>query len=396
MRYVLWIFFLSMLNLDLRASMNPNFDFSVFGGKYYLDGESSSLDLNLNAVASPVINFNENNALYPVYIGYYTGVEDVQELVGGDVLVRQRMGHSFSLKYVHSNDFNYIKPRLSYSLDYINETKDESWGDGLFDYNTLSAGIDFEQERPEATYRESFDYFYVHYPNYSSLISQSETVLDTTTYKEISQNAGEDVLDSRNYRVGFEYVKFPRDLMLTYSLNLTYKDYFDQSVVDSLGGFKSDKRNDLLTELGARIEKSDKKVYLGMEFDFRWLNSNQNSYDATRTKYIDDYYSYINFDLTPRIQINLNDKGSFSYSFTYTRLNYIERLAQDVNGNYSGSKIHQNFYINSISLKYKVYENLYARGIYSYQVVDSNMNYEAGYKYDYKSSNFMAGVEWEF
>jgi hypothetical protein len=114
------------------------------------------------------------------------------------------------------------------------------------------------------------------------------------------------------------------------------------------------------------------------------------------TEYIDNYYSYLNFDITPKITVNLSDKGSFSYSFTYTRLNYSGRLAQDVNGNYSDSKIHQNFYINSISLRYKVYRNLYAKGIYSYQVVDSNMKYEAGYKYNYKSSNLMAGVEWEF
>lgn len=395
MKYVASLLILLGLN-SYSATVNTDLNLSVYGGKYYLDDKSSSVDLNLNAIFSPVINFNENNSLYPVYSGYYTGIQNIQELAGGDVLVRERMGHSFSLKYVYSNDFNHIKPRLSYSMDYINETKDESWGNGLFDYKTLSVGIDFEQEKPDATYRESFDFFDVHYPNYSSLISEAQTVIDTTTYKELSQNAGKNVLDSRNYRAGFAYVKFPRDLTITYSLNLTYRDYFDEAVVNELGNFKSDKRKDILSEIGANLEKSDRRIYLGMEFNFSWLKSNQNSYDASRTKYIDDYYSYINFDLMPKIQININDKGSFSYSFTYTRLNYLGRLSQDANGNYSNSKIYQNFYINSISLRYKMYKNLYARGIYSYQVVDSNMKYEAGYKYNYKSSNFMAGVEWEF
>jgi hypothetical protein len=231
--------FLSALN-SYSATVNPDFDISVFGGKYYLDSKSSSIDLNVNAVASPVINFDENNSLYPVYMGYYTGIQDVQELVGGDVLVRERMGHSLSLKYVYSNDFNYIKPRLSYSLDYINEAKDESWGEGLFDYHTFSAGVDFEQERPDATYMETFDFFNVHYPNYSSLITESETILDTTTYKELSQNAGKDVLDSRNYRAGFSYIRFPENLTVTYSLDFTYKDYFDEAVINDQGSFESD------------------------------------------------------------------------------------------------------------------------------------------------------------
>lgn len=377
-------------------TINPNFSLSVYGGKYYLDNRSSSMDINLDAIASASINFSENSILYPTYIGYYKGIQDLQELVGGDVLVRQTMGHSISLKYHNIKDFNHIKPRISYSLNYINETKDENWGDGLFDYKTLSFGVEFEQERPDATYKESFDFFTVDYPNYSSLLSYAQTVIDTTTYSELSRNAGKDVLNSRNYRAEFSYTVFPKDLNLTYNLSLTYKDYYDQSVVNDIGGFKSDKRKDLLTDFGINLNKDSKKGYIGLEFNFCWLNSNQNSYDASRTKYIDDSYSYLSFNITPKIQLNLKDKGSFSYSFAYTRLNYLGRLVQDVDGNYLSSKIYQNFYINSFSLKYALIKNLYSKAIYSYQVVDSNMRYEAGYRYNYKSSNFMLGIDWEF
>ncbi|MEF3280587.1 MAG: hypothetical protein K6357_06445 [Elusimicrobiota bacterium] len=396
MKFLTALILFFITNSYCEMKFNPSFNLSISGGKYYLDDRSSSLDLNLDAILSPVLSFDENRSLYPTYIGYYRGVQDIEELVGGDVLVRQRMGHSFSLKYVYLKDFNYIKPRFSYSINYINETKDENWGEGLFDYRTLSFGIEFEQERPNASYKEYFDFFSVDYPNYSTLLSKADTVIDTTTYSELSQNAGKDVLNSRNYRAGISYTIFPKNLTLTSSLNFTYKDYFDQALVNESGGFDSDKRRDLLTEAGLNLEKSDKKLYMGVSFYFNWLKSNQNSYDASRTKYIEDYYSYLSFDITPKITINLKNKGSFSYFFSYNRLNYLGRLSQDINGDYLSSKIYQNFYINSLAVKYEVSKNLYANASYSYQVVDSNMRYEAGYRYNYKSSNFMFGISWEF
>ncbi len=379
-----------------EVKINPSLSLFVYGGKYYLDDKASSMDINADVVLSPVLNFSETSSLYPTYIGYYKGVQDLQELAGGDVLVRERMGHSFSLKYVYLKDFNYIKPRVSYSLNYINETKDESWGKGLFDYKSFSAGIEFEQERPNATYKEFFDFFEVSYPNYASLLSEAQTVIDTTTYSELSQNAGKDVLNSRNFRGGFSYTIFPQDLNFTSMLAFTYRNYYDQSIVNEVGGFKSEKRKDLLTELGFTVEKIDKKVYFSIGFDLNWLKSNQNSYDASRTKYIDDYYSYLSFVINPKIQINLKKKGSFSYSFAYNRLNYLGRLAQNVDGDYLSSKIYQNFYINTFSAKYEVKKNLFIKGSYSYQVVDSNMKWEAGYRYNYKSSNFILGLGWEF
>jgi len=390
----------SLCNILYALDFTPSIDFSAYGGKYYLDNKSASFDAKLDLFASYVLNIDEENQVYPIYSGYYNGTQDIQELAGGDVLTRQRMGNSFTLKYKHSKDFNSIKPRLSYSINRIKETKDEKWGSGLFDYNILSAGVEMEQERPEANYKEYFDFFNVDYPNYSSLISQVETVIDTTTYSELSENAGKDVLNSRNYRAGFSYVKFPYNVVLTNDLSITYKDFYDQSVVKNpgVGGsiFKSDKRKDLLFSLSTLLENTNKKVYLSLGVNLDYLNSNQNSYDASRTKYISDFYDYISFEIYPNAKLNFKNGGYFSYSFTYTRMNYLGRYSQDIDGNYLSSKIRQNFYLSSLSLAYPVAKNLYAKGVYSYQSVDSNMRYEAGYRYNYTSESFLIGVEWSF
>ena len=394
------ILFLGLSNFLYSVDYTPSIDISLYGGKYYLDKKPASFDLKTDIFSSFVVSFNEENQLYPIYSFYYNGTQDIQELAGGDVLTRQRMGHSFTLKYKHSKDFNSIKPRFSYSINYIKETKDENWGSGLFDYNVFSAGVELEQERPDATYREYFDFFNVGYPNYSSLISKVETVIDTTTYSELSKNAGKDVLNSRNYRAGFSYIIFPSNISLTNDFSITYKDFYDQSVVKnpSVGGaiFESKKRKDLLFSLSSLIENTSKKVYLSLGFSLNYLDSNQNSYDASRTKYISDFYDYISFDISPQIKLNFKKGGYFSYSFNYTRLNYLGRYSQDVNGNYLSSKIKQNFYLSSLNLAYPIVKNLYAKGVYSYQSVDSNMRYEAGYRYNYNSESFLIGVEWSF
>lgn len=401
MKFLIYFSFV-FFNMGLSADVGfiPSIDLSIYGGKYYIDGDSSSMDLKTELFGSYVINLDEENQIYPVYSGYYNGTQDIQELAGGDVLTRQRMGHTFSLKYKRSKDFNSVKPRVSYSINRIKETKDESWGKGLFDYDVISVGFELEQERPEATYKEYFDFYKVDYPNYASLISKSNTVIDTTTYSELSENAGTDILNSRNYRLGFSHITFPKDIVFTKDFSFTYKDYYDQSIITKpvMGNpiFKSDKRKDMEFKISSLLENTSKKIYLSLGTDLLWLKSNQNSYDASRTKYIEDYYGYISFSIYPTVKFNFKNGGNFSYSFSYTRLNYTGRYSQDVNGDYLASKINQNYYLSSLAISYPILKNIYARGIYSYQVVNSNMRYEAGYRYNYDSQSFLLGLEMSF
>lgn len=396
MKNFLLIVFLFGAFSSAKAYINKEGFVSIIAGKKYFDGDSSSLDFNANIFFSPVITIDEENIIYPIYRGYFSGVQDLKELPGGDILVRKRMGHNLSFKYVRSKDFNHIKPRFSYSLDFVNETKDEKWGEGLFDYKTISFGIEFEQERPDATYVESVDFYEVKYPNYSSLISNYSSVIDTMTYTELSKNAGKDVLNSRNIRVAFNYTIFPKNISVTYLLALTYRNFYDQSIVNKYGGFDSGKRNDMLSELGFSLFKADKKIEAGLRLNLSWLNSNQNSYDASRTKYIENYYSYLSGSITPHFKLNFKNGGSIGYSFSYERINYIDRLVQDVNGNYISSRIYQNFYFSNLYFNYPIIKGVMLRIDYSYQNVESNMKYKAGYRYDYSSAYLMSGVEWRF
>jgi len=395
---LLSLFTVSALNAQIK--LTPVADVSLLGGKYYLDSSAAAFNGRFDAFISPALQLGENHDLIPVYSGDYSGTQDIQELAGGGVLTRQRQTHTFSLKYIYTDEFNKYKPRISYSKAMIRETKDEKWGDGLFDYSTLSMGFDAEQERPHGTFVESYDFYRVKYPNYSTLLSQSQTVIDTATFNELSANAGTNTLDNVNHRLGFTYSWFPDPALMKAGYDITYRRYADQAIVSQPAAgtpfFKSDKRSDLVQNWSLYVSRALKPLQLSAQARFGWLSSNQNSFDSARTKYIKDYYSYVDFDFTPSMTFMLKDGTQFTFGLDWRRLYYLGRLKQDTSGNYGDTKINQTFWVSSISARYPVFDRFFARAAYNYQVSSSNMRYEANYRYNYRASTYLAGLEWEF
>ena len=386
--------------LEAGMKITPVANVSLLGGKYYLDSDAASFQGRLDAFASPVINIAEGHDLIPVYAGNYSGTQDIQELAGGGVLTRQRQTHTFSLKYVYTREFDKYKPRISYSKALIKETKDEKWGDGLFDYTTLSIGLDAEQERPHGTFVESYDFYQVKYPNYSTLLSESGTAIDTTTFNELSSNAGVDTMDNTNHRLGFTYTWFPEPAVMKAGYDFTYRRYGDQAVVAKPATgqpyFKSDKRSDLVQNWTFRVSRAMKPVYLAVGARVGWLSSNQSSYDSSRTKYIEDYYSYVDMSVSPSASFVFKNGAQFGVGLDWRRLYYLGRLKQDAAGAYGEGKINQTFWLSSLAVRYPVYQKIFAKAAYNYQVSSSNMRYEANYRYNYRASTYLLGLEWEF
>jgi len=383
-----------------QVKVTPVADVTVLGGKYYLDSDAAAFNARVDAFFSPVLKFGENSELVPVYSGDYSGTQDIQELAGGGVLTRQRQTHTVSAKYVYTDEFDKYKPRVSYSKALIKETNDEKWGKGLFDYDTLSAGFEASQERPHGTFTESYDFYQVKYGNYSTLLSQSQTVIDTTTFNELSANAGKNTLDNANHRLAFTYAWFPAAGDMKAGYDVTYRRYGEQSIIGKPAAgqpfFKSDKRSDLVQNWTYSVSRAFKPLYLSLGARVGWLSSNQNSYDFSRTKFIEDYYSYADISLSPSMTVILKGGAQFGYSLEWRRLYYLGRLKQDSSGNYGSSKVNQTVWLSSLSARYPVYKSFYARAAYNYQVSSSNMRYEANYRYNYRASTYLAGIEWEF
>jgi len=99
---------------------------------------------------------------------------------------------------------------------------------------------------------------------------------------------------------------------------------------------------------------------------------------------------------SPAASLLLKNGAQFGFALDYSKLYYLGRLKQDASGNYSKTKANQDMWLTSLSARYPVYRNFFARAIYNYQVSSSNMKYEANYKCNYRASTYVMGVEWEF
>ena len=374
----------------------PSASASLLGGQYFLGGKAASFDGRATAFLSPGLQFSEAQKLVPVYSGSYFGTQDIQELAGGDVLTTQRMSHNFSLAYVRADDFDKIKPRASFGLGYVRETKNEHWGAGLFDSRNLGAGLEGEHERYWGTITESYDYALVRYPNYSSLLSQSQGILDPQTFTELSQNSGSRVLDNENHRAALGLTTYWGPSVWKAGYDFTYRRYPDQSVVTDLGSFSQKRRYDLEQHFGLNVSRDWKPLRLGLGGSFAWLASNQNSYDASRTRYIDRYYDYLQVSLGPSARFVLKNGGGLAFETGWTQRWYRGRLAQDVDGVYQGSKVRQATWLTSLSARYPIFSrNIFARLELSYHAASSNMMYEADYRYNYQADTYLFGLDWE-
>lgn len=378
----------------LAARIIPVGSLSLSGGQYFLDGSAASLNARADLFLAPVIKLSENQELVPVYSGNYSGTQDVQELAGGGVLTRQRQNHSLSVRYVFTNEFDKWKPRASYSRSFVRETVDEKWFDGLFDYETISGGLELEQERWWGTLSASYDFYRVKYPNYASLLSQSQTALDPATFAELSANAGANVLDNNNHRGAAAVTLFPERASLRLGYELTLRGYGDQAVVDSVGGYEADRRSDMLHGLSARYARGLKPLELSAEAKLGALSSNQNSYDASRTKFIGDYYGYREAGFGPSAMLRFKNGGGVKLDASWTRRFYSGRVAQDPTGAYTSDLLRQTLWLTSLTVRYPLWKAISIRAALSYQLSSSNTKYEATYRYNYQANNYLLGFEW--
>ena len=382
---------------QLRAETRytPSADISVMGGQYFFDSAPASLRMKADGFFSPAIQFENGSQLVPIFTGYYSGMQDVREIAGGNVLTRERMGQTIATKYIiPHNEFDKYKLRASYGWDFVKETTNEKWGNGLFNYKTFSVGAESAYEKYWGSFFVAYDYVDVQYPNYSSLVSQSQVILDTTTFSELSQNAGSKVLNNRTHRVEAGTTVLGEKYTVEALYSVGYMRYPYQSVVNSLGAFTTDKRSDWLQNALLRGNFDLKPLLLTFTVHGAANTSNQNSYDAARTKYVADFYSYNEIGAGPMFSVELPSKFMLYLSTDWTRRFYTGRLTQDVNGNYGDSKINQTTWLSMVTVRYPVAEHFFAKASFSYLTASSNMAYEAYYRYNYSANTYAFGMEW--
>lgn len=381
------------------ADLVPVFDASLLLGQVYQGGKASSWQGNASVQATPAVKLDDRWGLIPTYAASYTGTKSVTDLGSGGQLFQDSMSHSLQLKGIYKREAFKLKPSLGYRWEFLRETKDESWGKGLFDYRKPSAGLESEYSFDERTRGSvAFDYYAIDFHNYVSLESgQAQNGIGR-------EQADGHALNSRNLSwTGTLSCPLPFDggsAKLT--LNTTSRFYPEQHVVLESGGLSSQHRTD-------GIRSAQGTLFYGRKFHRRLAallsfgigltryRSDQNHYDAELNLFDRDYYSYDERSLNPRLTLLLGEKKvEVSASYLRIQRDYTGRLAQDAAGTYTRSAValDQESYLIDIALPLSGGFKLVAHTA----LTDSSSNqlYEKTYKYNYSLSSHLIGVSYSY
>ncbi len=376
------------------------FNARLLGGQYFFENQESELSGDAGIVFSPAVKLGDRWSIVPIINSSWRGTKSVKDLVGGGTLFQQTQDHMGSAKAVYQfSEKLQFKGGGGYHLQLLKETKDESWGKGLFDYE--KPWLNFEMERTlsrDSAIRLGYDYFWIDFRNYTSLESQQRDLG--------RENVGAKTLDTQNHapylswRSAFGFFGQTAKYDLTYYHTL--RSFTDQKVVLPTGELSTDKRSD--TNMIATANMTLPYFFtdrLKLLQDYRLaasvLSSNQSNYDAAKTRFNDNYYAYKEYT------VGLNNSfllGTLPWivsgGFTYVRRAYDSRLTQNDGGDYGSEKIGVNEYYANLGVTYPVNKNFRVQALGNFGWSRSNMKYERTYQYHYETFSYLLGVIYDY
>lgn len=348
------------------------------------------------------MNFSQNSALLPIYTLDISNTKDVRELVGGGTLTRQLQDHSLALKYVYKLPSKIkLKARVGYKVEYLQETKDETLGKGLFDYAKTIAGMEIERATASGSDRAGIDYYLMRYPNYQSLVTEDayQNSIDTATYSELSSQAGTNVLD---YSACALFIDITRPVASRLTGNLHYdfciKSFSDQKIAQRSGPFSSELRRDMIHYLTLGVQSTSSRVIVGLSDRIQYYDSNQNTLSVAPPNYTERAYAFVENSVLPSITFLLGDRElplRLSFSWELSSRTYLNRLAQYADTDYKTEKLQQTFNTLGCSFVYPLTPTFSWKFITNYRDAASNMKFEKNYMYNYYTFNYFTGITWE-
>jgi hypothetical protein len=383
------------------AEIVPMGDFRFLGGQYFFDNTPSSLSGNLSFTMVPAIKFSSRFSLIPTYLGSYRGSKEVNDLIGGGTLFQDEQNHLLSLKGVYAVTPAFkLKLGASYRVELLRETRDETWGKGLFDYRKLNFGVETEYAYSrEHAVRLGVDLFTLDFPNYESLES---SVTASGLGREL---AGKSTLDCNNTMATVQFNDSFGRLKTELRGTLTAKDYPDQPLVLSDNSLSKEKRQDACTAFGLVLlypfEKAAGDISIIPSLDCQLVlnDSTQAHYDANKYTYIADYYDYSYLMAGPSFTLLFGkNPWALTLGAACGRKDYKTRPVQDADGDYAarGEKIYVNELVYSLGAVYPLPGGLKLRVTGNFVDASSNMKYEKTFAYNYRSANYLFGFSYEF
>jgi hypothetical protein len=397
--------FLVIAKEGVCVDVVPILNLRLAGGQYFFNSEPSAFGGNAYLLFSPMIRFGENTNILLSYYSSYQGTKDVVELVGGGTLYQQSLENTFSLKFIQAlTPTMKVKLRGSYGMELLQQTKDETWGKGLFDYNKSSLSAEVEKEfftlGPFEKFNFYVSYFKIKFPNYQSLAEEMKKRYGL----EFVSNVGENVLDFNGLELAVNNkLQFSTDFLLKFNIGWLNKSFVDQKLVVESGEYINDLRKDentyvsLLSEYSRTLSNSMEMTINNM-LSVSQLMSNQNHYyiEGTLVKFLHNYYSYTDFVIVP-VSVDFRfPRVSLSVEYDLKYRKYMSRPVQDEKGNFGTEKIYTVGHIVRTSINFLLYKRIKLFTNVNFCSNVSNMKDERVYKYNYTTFNYLAGLSFEY
>lgn len=391
----------------------PIYSVSLMGGQYFFTLDRSNFNGNATAHVAPVVKLDEEWSVLPLYRGGYQGTKSVLDSVGSGTLFQEQMDHRVSLAglYTPVESPWKFKPSLNYKRNFLKETKDEDWGKGLFDYETLGLGLEAEKVyRDPFSVRVGYDFYYIRFPNYQSL--ESKAGVDPSGNPLGRETAGTNVLDTMNQQFSLSAsVPLPYDdpkMSLQGSYRFLWQTFPDQPIINSQGQpnphepyTRQDFTNNLNLALSYPRAILGGKARMASAFStgLAYNGSNQNTFDAGQTRSIMDTYSYWSVSAGPSVSVSWGDErrpSTAGLALTWTRQNYLGRLVQNAAGQYGTDRQYQDRYMVSLGYAYPIAKNFRMMAQTNMLWARSNMEYEKTYRYTYSTANYLFGFSYDY
>jgi len=317
------------------------------------------------------------------------------------------MDYSASAKWVQRFEGGYsLMPRVGARTQFFRETKDESWGTGLYDFRRYEAGLTWERKTRLGmtvpwTYQFTLDFYYTHYPHFQSLASQYGT-------EQAAPNPGARILDTFSTQLGHRSeFELPGFVSLYGLYSISFINFTDQKVVNSQGQFLNSLRSDAYQSLSVGASKRFNDIDIlgrvrpvaGLGLTAADLFSNQNHFDAdpARLKYIGAYYDYWETRVSPNFTLTfLKPMAQTRVGYEAALRFYTGRLAQNGDGTYTNRKLEQTSHTIYVQALQPIKKGLSFKARGSWSCASANTDYQQTYTYSYHDYNYSAGLEWKF
>lgn len=383
-------------------------DAELLGGQFMYRGSASSFGGIAKVTGGPAFSLSEKSSLFLTYDGNYNGFKSVSDLVGGDQLFQQSMDHTARVKYKYAvSDTWSLKPSIAYTKEFFRETKDETWGKGLYDFDRLTAGVDSEWkmelfQRP-ASLVASYHFFRTTYPNFRSLGS--------SLGQEIATNPGSRTLDTLAHQLGGGgSIQLSPAWTLSSSYDLTFRSFVDQKIINSDAQYGTNNRLDIVNGLGIgasfvpqrewTMPMLGTKLRGGMELGYHveYLQSNQNHFDTDPSLnfFNEAFYDYLDNSISATFSAFFANKAQVSFGYNLDFRSYLKRHVQDANGQYLAPTLNQTTHILSLTASYPIAKGFSWKIAGHWQKSESNMAFERTYRYNYGAAQYFAGVGYSF